>query len=103
MGIKNPNSYETHTPMVMLKSRLKEIMQYCPPNLWRSLYGNIHQVGGEQIVDVKVYYRKTFEILSYDYLANKKFPFISTDDESFMAVKENILKDKFSKKTKFER
>lgn len=103
MGIENPNSYETHTPMVMLKSRLGEVMQYCPPNLWRSLYGNIHQVGGEQIVDVKVYYRDRFLDLSYDYLANKTFPFISTDDESFIAVKESILKNKFSKKTKFER
>jgi hypothetical protein len=60
-------------------------------------------VGGEQIVDVKVYYRDRFLELSYDYLANKTFPFISTDDESFIAVKESILKDKFSKKTKFEK
>jgi hypothetical protein len=102
MGLSNPLSYETHTPMTMQKTRLAEVMQYCPPNLWRSLYGNIHNVGGEQIKDVKVYYRDRFASMSHDYTASD-FPLLSTDDESFLIVRDSILKKKFSKKTKFEK
>lgn len=102
MGIENPISYETHTPMTMLKGRLAEIMQYCPTSLWRSLYGNIHQVGGEQIKDVKVYYRDRFATISHDYTASD-LPILSTDDESFVTVRDLVLKKKFTKKSKYEK
>lgn len=102
MGIKEPLSYETHIPMPMLKSKLAEIMQYCPPNFWRSLYGNIYNVGGEEIKDVKVYYRDRFEQISHDY-KNSKLPFVSTDDESFLTLEKELLKNKFKNKTKYEK
>lgn len=102
MGIENPISYETHTPMTMLKERLNEVMQYCPTSLWRSLYGNIHQVGGEQIKDVKVYYRDRFATISHDYTASD-LPLLSTDDESFVTVRDLLLKKKFTKKSKYEK
>lgn len=102
MGIKEPLSYETHTPMVMLKERLGEVLQYCPANLWRSLYGNIHQVGGEQITDVKVYYRDRFATISHDY-TDSKLPYVSTDDESFFILRDNLLKNRFKTKSKFEK
>lgn len=102
MGVENPVSYETHTPMTMLKGRLAEIMQYCPPSLWRSMYGNVHYVGGEQIKDVKVYYRDRFATISHDYTASD-LPILSTDDESFVTVRDLVLKKKFTKKSKYEK
>lgn len=102
MGVDNPISYETHTPMTMLKERLSEIMQYCPPSLWRSMYGNVHQVGGEQIKDVKVYYRDRFASISHDYTASD-LPILSTDDESFVTVRDLVLKKKFAKRSKYEK
>lgn len=102
MGVENPVSYETHTPMTMLKSRLAEVMQYCPPSLWRSMYGNVHNVGGEQIKDVKVYYRDRFATISHDYTASD-LPILSTDDESFISVRDLVLKKKFTKKSKYEK
>ena len=102
MGIQEPLSYETHTPMPMEKGRLGEVMQYCPPNLWRSLYGNIQKVGGEEIKDVKVYYRERFSSISYDYI-KPTIPLISTDDESFLSIRDKILKKRFDKKTQYER
>ena len=102
MGVENPVSYETHTPMTMLKSRLAEVMQYCPPSLWRSMYGNVHNVGGEQIKDVKVYYRDRFATISHDYTVSD-LPVMSTDDESFIAVRDLVLKKKFTKKSKYEK
>jgi hypothetical protein len=101
-GIENPLSYETHTPMIMVKEKLSEILSYCPANLWRSLYGNIYNVGGEEIKDVKVYYRDRFTSISYEYTASD-FPFLSTDDESFVTVRDLVLKKKFGKKSKHEK
>lgn len=102
LGFKEPLSYETHTPMPMIKSKLADIMQYCPPNFWRSLYGNMYKVGGEEIKDVKVYYRERFNDISNDY-KNSKIPFLSTDDESFLTIEKDLLKNKFKNKTKYEK
>lgn len=102
MGIDNPISYETHTPMTMIKDRLAEVMPYCPPSFWRSLYGNLHHVGGEQIKDVKVYSSKRYCDLSYDY-TKFNFPLLSTDNESYLLIRDAILKDKFKAKSKYER
>jgi len=101
MGIKEPLSYETHTPMPMVKSKLAEIVQYCPANFWRSLYGNIFKVGGKEIKDVKVYYRERFDEISNDY-KNSDIPFLSTDDESFLTIQKDLLENKFKNKTKYE-
>lgn len=102
LGFKEPLSYETHTPMPMIKNKLADVMQYCPPNFWRSLYGNIYKVGGEEIKDVKVYYRERFNTISSDY-KNSKIPFLSTDDESFLTIEKDLLKNKFKNKTKYEK
>lgn len=102
MGFKEPLSYETHTPMLMAKSKLKEILQYCPANFWRSLYGNIYQVGGEEIKDVKVYYRDRLSEISNNH-QEQKIPFLSTDDESFIKIKDSLFLDKFKNKSRYER
>lgn len=92
-GIENPLNYDIHTPMVMNKQKLSEIvdMSYAP----RSLYGNMFKVGGMQIKDVKIY-RDTTNTKIFD-------DFISTEDNTFDIVYNNILKEKFKEKTKYEK
>lgn len=102
MGIEHPLSYETHTPIIMSKSGLSDILRYCPVSFWRSLYGNIYQIGGKQIKDVKIYYREQYSSMSHDYKTSD-FPLLSTDDNSFLTVRDSILFNRFDKKTKYER
>lgn len=92
-GIENPLNYDVHTPMVMNRQKLSEIvdMSYAP----RSLYGNMFEVGGEPIEDVKVYFNTPDTKMFKD--------FISTEDNTFEKVYNNILKNKFNNKTRYER
>lgn len=59
-GIKYPLSYELHIPMVFNKQKLADLIDdllpdimYASPVLPRSVYGNIYNIGGEQMEDVK--------------------------------------------------
>ncbi len=99
-GIKNPLDYDIHVPMPMNKAKLKQSIKkaYFP----RSGYGNIHNIGGEQIVDVKTYGSKNkLSPNSYDFL-NGDMPFISTEDESFENVYNHILRDRFTVPSRYE-
>jgi hypothetical protein len=94
-GIKNPLDYDLHVPMPMNKLKLKESVKkaYFP----RSGYGNIHDIGGELITDVKTYStRNKLTSRSYDFSLEDS-AFISTEDDSFSYVYESILKDRFTK------
>lgn len=59
-GIKDPLSYELHVPMVFNRQRLADLIENTlpvitnsAPILIRSVYGNIYNIGGEQMEDVK--------------------------------------------------
>jgi hypothetical protein len=93
MGINQPLNYDIHTPIKMNKEKLAKIvdLSYAP----RSLYGNIFNVGGREIQDVKVY-RNTPEDKIFEY-------FISTEDNTFDVVYTKLLKDKFNTPSKYER
>lgn len=56
-GYANPYSYELHMPMVMQRSKLKELYEEYDGRLYqfRSYYGNYAQVGGDKVTDVKVF------------------------------------------------
>lgn len=100
-GIKDPLDYDIHIPMPMNKQKLKESIKkaYFP----RSGYGNIHNVGGTHIQDVKTYSNKsTLKSRSYDF-KNGELPFVSTEDGSFKEVYETILKDMFPNPSQYER
>jgi hypothetical protein len=91
--------YELHVPMVMEKEKLLKIIDV--PDLWRSRYGNVFNVGGIEMDDVKVYSSgglakniEDLDMLKYDYL--------SSNDDSFEQLKQKILNIYFTSKTIYE-
>lgn len=99
-GINNALDYELHVPMIMKKNNLLMIIKKYPSCLWRSMYGNLFNVGGKKIDDVKVYVNKKH--LNRSKAITNDSVFISTEDLSFNLVFETLLKDTFQNKTKYE-
>lgn len=61
LGFIEPISYELHVPMMVDRQkmgetleRFKHITPDVPPQ-WRSLYGNVNEIGGEEFPDCKAY------------------------------------------------
>lgn len=84
MGIEEPLNYDIHTPMLFETEKLKNIIDLSDAP--RSMYGNIYNVGGEKIKDVKIYKHT-------DNLETNKY-FLSSEDNSFNKILE-LLKTKF--------
>jgi hypothetical protein len=91
--------YELHVPMVMKKEKLLSIIDL--PDLWRSRYGNTFSVGGIEIEDVKIYSSGTLVKKSYD-INNLKYSYLSSNDDSFEMIKDEILNVDFTDKTIYE-
>ena len=102
LGIENPLDYELHVPMVMEKEKLKQTLEHNYQFLWRSIYGNVFNVGGEQMEDVKVYVKGPLVLKSYN-IKKDDHVYLSSADTSFDILFNNILKKQFNKKTKYER
>jgi hypothetical protein len=102
LGIENPLDYELHIPMVMEKEKLKQTLQNNYQFLWRSIYGNVFDVGGEQMEDVKVYVKGPLVLKSYN-IKKDDHIYLSSADTSFDILFNNILKKQFNLKTKYER
>lgn len=99
-GIKSPLDYDIHVPMPINKNNITdEVVSGLAP---RSLYGNLNNIGGEFIDDVKVYSNLDNIVYSFNYRENKT-NFISSVDGSFQEVYNNILKDMFKTKTHYEK
>jgi hypothetical protein len=99
-GIKDPLDYDLHVPMPMNKQLLANSIDkaYFP----RSGYGNLNNVGGELIVDVKTYSSKNIlSSRSFDF-KKENAEFISTEDKSFQEVYELVLKDMFPEPSQYE-
>jgi hypothetical protein len=101
LGIENPLDYELHIPMVMEKEKLKQTLDHNYQFLWRSIYGNVFNVGGEQMEDVKVYAKGPLVLKSYN-IKKDDHIYLSSADTSFDIIFNNILKKQFTKKTKYE-
>jgi len=99
LGIDNPLDYELHVPMPMLKANLRVALK--GNTLWRSTYGNLFHVLGKKITDVKVYASSPLLRKSYDY-SELKYEYLSSDDESFDDVLQNILLEMFPNPTAYE-
>jgi hypothetical protein len=102
LGIENPLDYELHVPMVMEKEKLKQTLEHNYQFLWRSIYGNVFNVGGEQMEDVKVYVKGPLVLKSYN-IKKDDHIYLSSADTSFDILFNNILKKQFNLKTKYER
>jgi len=102
LGIEDPLDYELHVPMIMEKDKLAETLKNNDQFLWRSIYGNVFNVGGEQMEDVKVYVKGPLVLKSYN-LKNDEHTYLSRADTSFDILFNNILKKQFSEKTKYEK
>ena len=102
LGIENPLDYELHVPMVMEKEKLKQTLQNNYQFLWRSIYGNVFNVGGEQMEDVKVYVKGPLVLKSYN-IKKDDHIYLSSADTSFDILFNNILKKQFNQKTKYEK
>lgn len=99
-GIKDPLDYELHIPMKMNKNKLKNVIRF--GFLWRSMYGNMNNVGGIQMDDVKVHNPGSPESKgSHDY-KNHGTTYLSSNDGSFEDIKENLLLIKFPKPSSLE-
>lgn len=99
-GIKDPVDYDIHVPMPMNKDKLRLSLPkaYFP----RSGYGNINQIGGELLEkDVKIY-RNNSSMSSRSYLVDQETSFISTEDDSFQRIYEEVLRDMFPNPSKYE-
>jgi hypothetical protein len=99
LGVENPLDYELHVPMPMTKDNLAIALRR--KGLWRSTYGNLFEVGGAEITDVKVYQSGLMLSRSYDY-SKLKYDYISSDDQSFERVLKDVLLDMFSEQSKYE-
>jgi hypothetical protein len=98
-GINEPLDYDIHVPMPINKNNITDkVLSGLAP---RSLYGNLNNVGGILIDDVKVYSNLDNINYSFEY-QQKDTNFISSVDGSFREVYENILKNMFISKTQYE-
>ena len=99
-GIENPLDYELHIPMAMEKEKLKDIILKYPSCLWRSMYGNIYDIGGIQMEDVKIYTNKKYSARSNE--ITEQSTFLSTEDQAFDMAFNKILSSMFQNPTKCE-
>jgi hypothetical protein len=92
--------YELHVPMIMEKKKLLHALKF--RGLWRSIYGNLFEVGGIEITDVKVYAESSpFYPNSYR-LDALKYDYLSSNDDSFELIKNKILSNLFQDKSPHE-
>lgn len=104
-GAPNPMSYELHVPMPVKKSKMLEVIK--PGIASRSAYGNLNNVGGTYMDDVKYYTGKLMEHKNYKEILNTDindlpYPYLSTSDESFEDVR-GILEALFPNPSPYER
>lgn len=96
-GIADPISYELHVPLPVDKVAMAETLQQfqhvtpANPPQWRTLYGNLHGIGGKQHQDVKAYHGGALHR-----------PFHSTEPRSFPAF-EAQLAAMFPELSRYER
>jgi hypothetical protein len=96
-----PLDFDIHVPMPVKKQLLLEVVK--EPIMWRSNYGNrfVKNKDTQTIRDVKVYLDSKNSFKNYDYLS-LEYPFVSTDDESFKIVYDNLFKDMFPNPSRYE-
>ena len=95
-GINSPIDYDIHVPIIMNKTILKDAINlaFFP----RSAYGNLAKLEAIKITDVKIY--SNGEKINWHEIINNDF--VSTEDNSFISLKNNILDKMFDKSSQLE-
>jgi hypothetical protein len=99
-GIENPLDYAIHVPIELNKQKLSTVIK--PKISIRTVYGNLFNLGGTQIDDVKFHRKATRKWAKNPSLDTIDFEYLSTNDESFIEVYETILKDMFKEPSQYE-
>ena len=100
LGFTNPLDYELHIPMPMHKTGLSDILSQHSDCLWRSMYGNLFNVGGSQMEDVKVYKNKRHAARSAQITKNSIY--LSTEDTGLTMMVDNIFKELLTNPSPYE-
>jgi hypothetical protein len=100
LGFTKPLDYELHVPMPMHKAGLLYILNQYPECLWRSMYGNLFNVGGSQMEDVKVYKNKRHAARSAQITKNSIY--LSTEDTGLTIMVDNIFKELLTNPSPYE-
>lgn len=99
-GITDPLSYEVHTPLPIRKDLAAEVLgkaQYADHAVQaRSIYANYAKVGGERILDFKVFRR------AFSYGDWTKRPILSTNLPSWKTACGDFIQARFTEPTRFE-
>lgn len=95
-GIENPLDYDIHTPIPMNKSNLLKVINR--KHFPRSLYGNVFNIGGKYMEDVKLYPDGS----KLKNNINNDTTYISTQDNSFDSLCNDLLYNLFDQPTKYE-
>lgn len=101
LGFPDPLDYAVHVPMEFNKSKLSEVIQ--PGHSFRTLYGNMFEVGGTEIDDVKFHRQATRAWAINPDLDNLELPYLSSSDSAFDHMYRGVLKDMFPSKNSLER
>lgn len=97
-GISDPISYELHVPLLVNKEKFKQALVLSKQIEGfgkRTIYGNLNNIGGTQIQDVKVTLKRRGRA--------ELSPYISTDDDSFIILGiYKKLQKQFPERSKYE-
>jgi hypothetical protein len=94
LGVKDPLCYELHIPFLINKQKWNEVAKYIKGDYNKlTMYGNLHNIGGTKIDDVKVRTR--------DWVP--KGAFISTHDSTFgVNAAGRLVREKFNEKGQYD-
>jgi hypothetical protein len=95
-GINAPLDYELHMPMAMTKTGLSVALE--TNVLWRSAYGNLFRVGGQQSTDVKYYGSSSKRV---GYAPGGESPYLSSEDNAFNELLP-MLEKQFDEPSRYE-
>jgi hypothetical protein len=86
MGIKKPLDYDLHTPMIINKTNMLNVVDY--KLSVRSVYGNVYNVEAQESLDVKVYGNSKMIVLSST--TSNGTPYLSSEDSSFNTMSDDL-------------
>jgi hypothetical protein len=101
LGIDSPLDYAIHVPINLNKTNLSTVIE--PGYSFRTLYGNIFNLGGTKIDDVKFHRKETRSWANNPDLSHLSTPFLSSSDSAFDEVYKLVLKDMLGSPTLMEK